>query len=161
MKGKKISPKERLFCIYYIESRSGREAAARAGFSICPEKAAAKLLMRDDIKKEITKCSKGRAAGLDEVCQGYRRLAFGTVADALRLLFSEEALTDDKLEKMDLFNVAEIKRPKGGGLEIKFFDRLKPLERLQTLSEFENESEGALGFYQALERGAKALENRN
>ncbi len=161
MKGRKITPKEKLFCVYYIESRNGREAAARAGYLICPERAAAKLLLRDEIKKEIAKVSKANTADLDEVCAGYRRLAFGTVADALKLLFAEEALSDEELEKMDLFNVSEIKRPKGGGLEIKFFDRLKPLEKLQALSEYENESEGASGFYQALDRGAKALENRN
>lgn len=161
MKSKKISPKEKLFCIYYIESRNGREAAARAGYTICPDKAAIKLLMRDEVKKEIAKGSKLRPVSLDEVCAGYRRLAFGSAADALRLLFTEEPLSDESLEKMDMFNISEIKRPKGGGIEIKFFDRLKPLEKLQVLSEYENNSDSAADFYQALDRGAKALDNKN
>ena len=57
---------------------------------------------------------------------------------------------------MNLFNVAEIKRPKGGGIEIKFFDRLKPLERLAEMRGEETQS-GALPFYQALESSARQI----
>ena len=60
----------------------------------------------------------------------------------------------DKLKKLNLFNISEIKRPKGGGLEIKFFDRIKAFERLR-----DNESakgDEGLSFYQALE---KSIEN--
>lgn len=60
---------------------------------------------------------------------------------------------------MDLFNISEIKRPKGGGLEIKFFDRLKPLEKLQEIST--DSSQTALPFYEALNNGAKALNGRD
>ena len=37
------------------------------------------------------------------------------------------------LAESDLFNVSEIKRVKGGGVEIKFFDRQKALEKLEEL----------------------------
>lgn len=57
---------------------------------------------------------------------------------------------------MDLFGISEIKRPKGGGLEIKFFDRLKPLERLADMSTDEA-ADSALPFYQALENSAQAI----
>ena len=87
---------------------------------------------------------------------GYRRLAFGNIADALSLIFCEEPPSKAELEGMDLFNIAEIKRPKGGGLEIKFFDRLKPLERLAEMSADET-TDGALPFYQALENSAQAI----
>jgi hypothetical protein len=38
------------------------------------------------------------------------------------------------MESLELFNVSEIKKPKGGGIEIKFFDRLKALEHLEALA---------------------------
>ena len=38
------------------------------------------------------------------------------------------------LGQMDLFMISEIKRPKDGAMEIKFFDRLKALEKLETRS---------------------------
>lgn len=90
---------------------------------------------------------------------GYKRLAFGSAADALKLIFREEPPTDEEIEQMDLFNISEIKKPKGGGLEIKFFDRLKPLERLSEMTANEGEN-SALPFYEALNNGAKALLGR-
>lgn len=50
---------------------------------------------------------------------GYRRIAFGNISDAVKLILESDG---DRLdaEKLDLFNVAEIKKPRGGGMEIKF-----------------------------------------
>ncbi|CDD52605.1 terminase small subunit [Ruminococcus sp. CAG:379] len=39
-------------------------------------------------------------------------------------------MSGEQLSRLDLFNVSEIKKVKGGGLEIKFFDRQKALERM-------------------------------
>ena len=83
------------------------------------------------------------------------RLAFGSVADAMKLMLCEEAMSTEEIEKLDLFNVSEIKRPKGGGLEIKFFDRIKALERLEKLGGGEENSQSS--FIQALSEGAKIL----
>lgn len=58
---------------------------------------------------------------------------------------------------MDLFNISEIKRVKGGGMEIKFFDRIKALEKLENSDV--NGFNDAVPFYQALEQGVKALDN--
>lgn len=58
---------------------------------------------------------------------GYQRLAFGSICDAISLLYKSDPSKED-LEGMDLFLVSEIKRPKDGSMEIKFFDRLKALE---------------------------------
>jgi hypothetical protein len=52
--------------------------------------------------------------------------------------------------------VSEIKKPKEGALEIKFFDRFKALEKL---AEETNDDKKSLPFYEALENGAKALGN--
>ena len=65
---------------------------------------------------------------------GYEKLAFGSVNDAVRLLFGEEP-NPQELQAMDFDNIAEIRRLKDGGLEIKFFDRLRALECLRNLQE--------------------------
>lgn len=65
-----------------------------------------------------------------EYTEGLRHLAFGEIQDAVRLLYAPEEQILPALGEMDLFNISEIKRPKGGGMEIKFFDRLKALEKL-------------------------------
>ena len=90
-----------------------------------------------------------------ELIAGYRRLAFGSVADAVRLLLTSDGDAPLDPETLDLFLVSEIKRPKAGGLEIKFFDRQKALDRLSEL--LGGNTDGALPFYAALEASAKAL----
>lgn len=72
----------------------------------------------------------------------------------MRILFDDE-INADNLERMDLFNIAEIKRQKGGAIEIKFFDRLKALERLEQICSA-GENTGS-SLYSAIERGAAAI----
>ena len=70
-------------------------------------------------------------------------------------MLCENSLSAEEIEKLDLFNVSEIKRPKGGGLEIKFFDRLKALEKLAALGGAEENSQSS--FIKALSEGARLL----
>ena len=72
----------------------------------------------------------------EQIEKGLTELAFGSCCDAVKLI-----------------NVSEIKRPKGGGMEIKFFDRIKAFEKL-----IENDGErqeNGLSFYEALEKSAQ------
>jgi hypothetical protein len=85
---------------------------------------------------------------------GYERLAFGSISDSVKLLFPEN-LSHEDLEKMDLFNISEIKKSKDGAMEIKFFDRLRALEKLEHI---DMEQKGDKDpFYYALEQGIKKL----
>lgn len=151
---KKMTEKEALFCAYAAEGADPRGCAARAGFTVRPSRAAAKLLARDDIRTRIKQLQEERRA-CSQAESGLRKLAFGSTADAFKLLFASEEMTAEDIEKLDLFNVSDIKRSKGGGLEIKFFDRLKALERLAEL----NGSGGGTqsGFVDALLEGARLL----
>lgn len=88
---------------------------------------------------------------------GLKKLAFGNVSDAVSLLFLSEEEALSRLPKLNLYNVSEIKRPKGGGMEIKFFDRLKACERLK---EYSGDTDGdSLGFYEALEKSVENAES--
>ena len=84
---------------------------------------------------------------------GYK-FAFGTISDAIKLIYSEN-LSLDSISKMDLFNVAEIKKPRDGMLEIKFFDRFKALEKLQQLDFLSTNQNNS--FYNAIENSIKSL----
>ena len=79
--------------------------------------------------------------------EGFRRLAFGGIHDAVRLLFCED-VNPRTLKNMDLFAVSEIRRPKNGGMEIRFFDRI---EALRLLSELETSGTGAQALLSAIE----------
>lgn len=92
-----------------------------------------------------------------EIYQGYQQLAFGSIADAIKLLFMEEP-NPRALGKMNFFNVAEIRRMKEGAMEIKFFDRLKALEKLEEITD--RDETGTPPFYEALENSAKLLQKQ-
>ncbi len=113
-------------------------------------------MSRNDIKDEIANLIRAQKPCCNEAAAGYRKLAFGSIADAISLIFRENPPTQCELTQMELFNVAEIKRPKGGGIEIKFFDRLRALERLADMTA-EEAVDTALPFYRALENSANAI----
>ena len=155
--GSKLKPREKLFCLFYCQCRSPRMAAANAGYGIFTAKAAAKLICRADIQAEIERIDSAMPVTQSEIVSGCRTLAFGSAADAFALILGgDENLTAEKIEALNLMNVSEIKRPKGGGIEIKFFDRLKAIEKLYELADAQNEGEAPL-FYDAIEKSAAAL----
>lgn len=130
----KLKPRESAFCAYFALEGNAEAAAKAAGYRN-PVKAGARLLCRSDVTAEINRLSRERSklfAALSAA--GYQRLAFGSIRDAVSLLFMD--CPDPKqLSEMDLFAVSEIKRPKDGAMEIKFFDRLKALEKLSECGE--------------------------
>lgn len=153
-----LSSKERLFCTYYCISRNGREAAAKAGYMF-PEKSAVRLLKKIEVAGEIKRMDKEKRDTKTDIVSGYYRLAFGCYTDAVSLVFRDD-ITGDDLQKMDLYNIAEIKRKKGGDIEIKFFDRLKALEHLETITS-DSEKGSAFSLFSAIEKGAAALRDED
>ena len=151
---KGLSDKEKLFCAYFSWCRDGREAAAKSGYA-APKRAGAKLLSRSDIQTRIAELDKSAEISFADVLSGYRRLAFGCSADAISLLFDED-ITKEKLESMDLYNIAEIKRVKDGVIQVKFFDRIKAMDKLGSYTQAKPE-EKINELYDAIREGAEAL----
>ena len=119
-----------------------------------PEKSAVRLLRKKEIQNEIQRLDKKRQRSEADISAGYFRLAFGCVSDAIKLIFSED-ISEEKIERLDLFNIAEIKRKKCGDVEIKFFDRLKALQQLYEMSEGSDSGEASI--FDAIRKGASAL----
>ena len=146
-----LTKRETEFCRYYTACRHTREAAARAGFAF-PERSGMRLMARDAIRQEIERLSqqeRGTASAID----GLKRIAFGSVTDAVRLVLSPEP---SELESLDLFMVSEIKRTDKGGMEIKFFDRIKALQTLLEAGEEGGDSDTSQ-FVDAIYKGASAI----
>ena len=132
----KLTAREREFCLSFLQTGDATASARRAGFRN-PESDGERLLCDEKICTELERLSELRGRLLSAMAViGYQRLAFGSAADAVSLVFEEN-------EKMDLFLVSEIRRPKDGAMEIKFFDRAKALEKLAALS-MERESSSSL-----------------
>ena len=138
----KLTAREREFCLSFMQSGDAQLSARRAGFRN-PDSEGERLLCNEKICAELERLSELRGRLLTALSViGYQRLAFGSAADAASLLF-EENPSREALGKMDLFIVSEIRRPKDGAMEIKFFDRARALEKLASLS-MERESSGSL-----------------
>ena len=145
-----LTKRENEFCRYYVSCRNGREAAAKAGFAF-PERSGLRLLAREQILAEIDRLSSNGCNRLSSV-DGLRRLAFGSVADAVKLILSTEPLD---VESLDLFMVSEIKRT-DKGTEIKFYDRIKALEALLETGE-DISGNNTSQFVDAIFKGASAI----
>lgn len=152
-----MTRKEDKFCCFYSSNGNVRLSAVMAGYSSNPEQTGQQLLTRGDIAGRVKEYRDTRVNDLRLMALlGYERLAFGSIADCIQLLYME-APTLQRLETMDLFMISEIKKPKDGAMEIKFFDRIKALEKLSEAQEDTHEK--SLPFYRALERSADMLSN--
>lgn len=154
MKRNGLTPREKEFCRKYISCGDAIEAALYAGYKKSPLKYADELLSREEVTREIARlCELRRQTAAELARAGYQRLAFGSISHAVSLLYMDNP-SREQLDEMDLFCVSEIKRPKDGSMEIKFFDRLKALEKLCSGSADEG---GAAPIYDAIDKGARAL----
>ena len=150
-----FTKKETAFCYHYIKTNNAPEAARLAGYTKKPMETAIRLLSNSKISRKIEKLYSEKKITLKyKATSGYERLAFGNIADSIKLLFCENISAKD-LEKMDLFNIAEIRKPREGAMEIKFFDRLKALEKLEEMDA--NTRDEGSSFYKALEKGFEKL----
>ena len=141
------------FADYCLALGNSQEAALKIGVE--PEKALAegiRLMASPEVRRYITKRKRNGTAKI-EALAGLRRLAFGRINDALELLKDDPA--EVRSERLDLFNVSEIKRVKGGGVEIKFFDRLEALEKLAELEDKAADSAAADSFFSAIQKSAR------
>lgn len=154
MNDKKLTKKELDFCRIYVRLRNPKESAVRAGYEILPEYRAICLLSKKEIRKKITELEKEISADDSLISAGLQRLAFGSAADAVKLIMETGEGSSPNIDSLDLFNVSEIKYTCGKGMEIKFFDRLKALEKLSQISQSGKDG-GALSLYEAIERSAE------
>lgn len=133
MSGRDLNSQKNAFICNFAVLGDVEEAAVKAGF---PRETALhdgfKILKSHACRDSAAELRKS-AADSGAVISGLRRLAFGNCRDAVVLAFAEELPPASVIESLDLFNVSEIKRDKGGGVEIKLFDRLKALEKLMEL----------------------------
>lgn len=152
---KQLTEREKIFCTVYAATGDVDQASGAAGYRGKSSWRGERLLAREDIAQEVNRLSAKRHRLLARKAeQGYERLAFGGVADAVELLYLEKP-QPGQLQKMDLFAVSEIRKLKDGAMEIKFFDRMQALEKLQHVCEEDQKQFSPL--LSALQKGAEAL----
>lgn len=146
------------FCCNYVALGNIEEAAAKAGF---PRESALSdgiELMQTAECRELIAEIRDILADSGDVSAGLKRLAFGSCTDAVYLVFADELPPADTIAQLDLFNVSELKRVKGGGVEVKFFDRMKAMEKLFELENAFNDRDKAASLIRALSANGECEE---
>ena len=140
----------RLTAVYADVLRAAREAGYKK-----PEQALSKLITRGDIAAEIRRMSENsRSVYRDAAAGGLYRLACGAPGDAITLALCD-SVPLSRLKELELSAVQEIKRT-DKGVEIKFCDRIKALDKLAELED-RGASKGAGSLIDAITRSAQAL----
>ena len=151
-----MKKREREFCRLTVVLGDPQTAAQRAGYRH-PEEVWTELFTRADIAAEIRRVTKEVSKVFrDTLLCGVFRMMSAQNNDAVRLLYHEE-MSDREIREMNLSGVAEIKRTKDKSVEIKFFDRLKALDKLAELNETVSDSASAGGLLEAMRLSAQAL----
>ncbi|MCM1505722.1 MAG: terminase small subunit [Ruminococcus flavefaciens] len=143
------------FCCYYVMLGDIAESAVRAGFSRETALTEGIRLLESENCRKIISRLKSTLSDYGNVSAGLKRLAFGNCTDAVYLVFADELPPPNVIERLDLFNVSEIKRVKGGGVEVKLFDRLKALEKLFELENSFSDRNKADDLIKALSESAE------
>ena len=134
-------------------SQNPKEAAIKAGYSsLVAEKTAQKLLSKKDINEylEKIKIDFKKDQILNLAILALKRLIFCRPNDVLILALKSQELNENQIEKLDLFQISEIKKLKDGGFEFKFTDRVKAIDCLTSLIEKMGEKSSLDDFFRAL-----------
>ena len=137
-----MTGRERCFCYHYAHGCDAEHAAARAGLSL---QQAIELIGKEKVTAEVHRLWELEQERLQSLARlGLGRLAAVDNRDAVKLALHPEELGDEELGRLDLYGVSSIKTLKGGGVEIKFCDRLKALSLLAELDGGEQNAAGSL-----------------
>ena len=151
-----MKKREKEFCRLTVVLGNPQTAAQRAGYKH-PDEVWPELFTRADIAAEIRRVTREVSKVFrDTLLCSVFRLMTSDNNDAVRLLYHEQ-MSDDEIRQMNLSGVAEIKRAKDKSVEIKFFDRIKALDRLSELNEVVTDSASAGGLLEAMRLSAQAL----
>ncbi|MBR6069006.1 MAG: terminase small subunit [Ruminococcus sp.] len=145
-----LKQKRKRFCYMYAVLGDPESAALQAGFARGEALGAALECLKSPVCRRHIAELRELLGDSGSVLAGLRRLAFGSCNDAVRLAFSDELPPQNVLDTLDLYNVSEIKRVRGGGVEVKVFDRIKALEKLCELERTLSDSGTAEALIKAL-----------
>ena len=104
-------------------------------------------MQQQDKEKSLKEKIRSGHIRREDVPRRLAELAFGKPNDCVRLILGET----EKVDKLDLSLLSELKRSEKGALEVRFVDRLRALEQLAVVAQ--EEKTELESFLQALQGG--------
>ena len=157
-----LTTKEKLFCEFYISYQNLTEAAIKAGYKkSSAQKKARKLIGKPEIQNEIKKLKKE----IDNNQLTHwaiiilKRIMFCSPNDTICLALKQNDLTNQQIEKLNLFQISELKKLKDGTLEIKFIDKIKAIACLMEIANGLKNSDTANNLLSALQTNSNEVIN--
>ena len=152
-----LSPREKLFCSCYIEFSNPKDSAMSAGYPKDKAFEAGSALLKEPlVQRTIKKLRRQLSAISHETTKSaLQRIAFGRTNDIISLVISDEI--PDNVENLDLFCVSELKKVKGGGVEVKLTNRLDAIRLLYELENQSNAKNTTDSFFTALKSTSSQL----
>ena len=157
-----LSEKEILFCRHYCNCLNAKESAIKAGFPpFKAEKLAEKLLAKKEISSFLKKIEKQieKEKIFKLTITALKRMILYRPNDTFKILEKQENISDEEIEKLDLFHISEIKKLKDGGFEFKFIDRIKAIETLLSILDKTKSNTQISSFLKALTTGPAYKDN--
>ena len=88
---RKLTGREKKFCSLFLGSGNSELAAEKAGYTGDCEQKGEELICRPEISAELERLSRLREKSLANMAAaGYQRLAFGSICDAISLLYKSD-----------------------------------------------------------------------
>ena len=146
-----MQEKQRLFCLYYLQTHNATSSYQRAyGCTRAAAAASASRLLNDaNIRACIQRLKDERDAGIllraTDVVDLYMRIAFADVSEFVNV--SQGVYTVNDLSEVDTQLIESVKLTKGGGVIVQLNDRMKALQWLSDYFEL-NPRDGHKAEYQ-------------
>lgn len=124
-----------MFCECYCKNNlNAKKAAIKASF---PEKDYEKILAKPEVKNHINnlKTELEREKIFKTAISNLNKVITTKVNDVIVLAANFETITNKEISKLNLFQLAEIKKLKDGAFEFKLIDKIKAIETLISLLE--------------------------
>lgn len=93
--------------------------------------------------------NKNNEALRKDVTDGFKRLAFGSSNDVVKMLLAISSENPNGLKGLNLFNLSEMRKTKEG-FEVKLFDRQRAMEALLNIEKEMRSEQAATSLYAAL-----------
>ncbi len=130
-----LSDKQRLFCVYYLQTYDAKSAARKAGYNVSKTRNIPSWLMNDKEVQRVIKCMKELMSTkvyvtAHDILDQYIKIAFADITDFIK--FDGQGVTLRDSSEVNGQMISEVRQGRDG-ITFKLHDKMKALDKLDKL----------------------------